>query len=185
MGKNLRNEKWQRTLFLVAMLSVIAIFVGIATACFPAPTVNAAGISYVAPTITPQPPGPTPTPPTPTPKPTPAPAKFSNVRISKTSIPKGRNAEVSGAVINCRTPVTIRATLKKYYNSYTPYTVATYRCGTNPDAGGKVALQFTPIFNIHGGQMNLATMPTGHYYLVIEATVNGQTISTPLDFYIV
>jgi len=38
MGKNLRNEKWQRKLYLITMLCIVAIFAGIAAASLPGTT---------------------------------------------------------------------------------------------------------------------------------------------------
>ena len=206
MGKNLRNEKWQRKLYLITMLCIVAIFAGIAAASLPAPKVNAVTTTN-APVVTPvpAPPGPTPprptepprptatptlphkptvAPPSPTATPTPTPTptlKFVNVYISPSSFPQGSSGSVYGYIANVRTSVNLKVTLKKYYNSYSPYTVDTYVDRLYPNTLHNASLTRSSIFT---SKLNLASRPSGHYLLVIEASENGKTISTSLHFYI-
>ena len=104
---------------------------------------------------------------------------FQNVGISS-SFPQGTNATVNGSVILVRSSVQLKVTLKKYYNSYSAYTVGTYS-QTIPYSGSSITLQNTSVIR---NSLNLKSRPAGHYQLVIEATENGKTISTTLNFYI-
>lgn len=204
MGKNCRNEKWQRKLYLITMLCIVAIFAGIAAASLPAPKVNAVTTTN-APVVTPvpAPPGPTPprptepprptatptlphkptvAPPSPTSTPTPTPTlKFVNVYISPSTFPQGSSGSVCGHIANVRTSVNLKVTLKKYYNSYSPYTVDTYVDRLYPNSVHNASLTRSSIFT---SKLNLASRPAGHYLLVIEASESGKTISTSLHIYI-
>lgn len=202
MGKKLRNEKWQRKLYLITILCIVAIFAGIAAASLPAPKVNAVTTTN-APVVTPvpAPPGPTPprptepprptatptpphkptvAPPSPTPTPTPT-LKFVNVYLSPSTFQQGSSASIRGYIANVRTSVNLTVTLKKYYNSYSPYTVNTYVDRLYPNTDHNASLSSSSIFT---SRLNLASRPAGHYLLVIEATESGKTISTSIHFYI-
>ena len=188
MGYKTRKEKWQRALFLVAMLSVIAIFTGVAGACLPAPKVNAA-VSYATPKPYPVPtPSPSPTPKgTPTPTPTvpagpelPRPV-FKGVYMGQTSFPQGTNVGVYGRVINIFSSVSLRISLKRYYNSSNAYTVQSWTDTMGANSSGVVYLQNSSVIKY---SLNLASRPAGNYVLEIVARdrTTGQE-STPMRLY--
>lgn len=174
MGYKSKREKWQRALFLIAIVSVIAIFTGVAGVCLPAPQVNAAS-SYNSPRPCPVPtPSPTPTPkgtPTPTPTIMPAPElpkpEFKDVYIGKTSFPQGTNVGVYGRVTRIYSSVKLQITLKRYYNSANAYTVQSWTDTMGANSSGVVYLQNSSIFKY---SLNLASRPAGNYVLEIKAT---------------
>ena len=187
MGYKSRKEKWQRVLFLVAMLSVIAIFTGVAGACLPAPQVNAA--AAYAPVITPQPPHPTPSP-KPTKDPTPTPTvpagpqlpspEFRDVYIARTSFPQGANVGVYGRVINIYSSVSLQISLKRYYNSYNAYTIQSWNDTMGANSSGVVYLQNSSVIRY---SLNLASRPAGNYVLEIKATDRTTGLSSTKCLY--
>ena len=100
--------------------------------------------------------------------------EFDGVKLYNTTIPQGYSTSVYGFVIQARSTVTVKATVKKYYNSYSAYSIASYTTTSNPTSG--IASFVIPL--------NLQSQSTGHYQVLVEATEYGRTISKTLDFYI-
>lgn len=105
---------------------------------------------------------------------------FSDVKISPASFPQGTNAKVTGEIGMAHSSVKLTVTLKKYYNSYSAYTVQTFT-ETRYPVLMTVKLEDTNIFK---SQLNLQSRSAGHYVLEIQAKEYGRTISTSLSFYI-
>lgn len=100
--------------------------------------------------------------------------EFDSVKLYSNTIPQGYSTSVYGFVIQARSTVTIKATVKKYYNSYSAYSIASYTTTSNPTSG--IASFVIPL--------NLQSQSAGHYQVVVEATEYARTISKTLDFYI-
>ena len=158
------SRKFKRFLSVVSALAVVmCIFSGFATA----KPVNAAALSK---------PGPV----GPTVPFNPSFITFSNVAITPSSFPQGTDAKVTGQIAMARSSVHITVTLKKYYNSYSAYTVATFTDTMYPSFLS-INLADSAIFK---SQLNLKSRSTGHYLLEIQAQEYGRTINTTLSFYI-
>ena len=106
--------------------------------------------------------------------------EFDGVKLYNTTIPQGYSTSVYGFVIQARSTVTVKATVKKYYNSYSAYTVQTFTETRYPVLMTD-KLEDTNIFK---SQLNLQSRSAGHYVLEIQAKEYGRTISTSLSFYI-
>ena len=100
--------------------------------------------------------------------------EFDGVKLYSTTIPQGYSTSVYGFVIQARSTVTVKATVKKYYNSYSAYSIASYTTTSNPTNG--IASFVIPL--------NLQSQSAGHYQVLVEATEYGRTIPKTLDFYI-
>ncbi|MBR5417730.1 MAG: hypothetical protein IK109_06845 [Clostridiales bacterium] len=100
--------------------------------------------------------------------------EFDGVKLYNTTIPQGGSTSVYGFVVMARSTVTIKATVKKYYNSYSAYSIASYTTTSNPTSG--IASFVIPL--------NLQSQSKGHYQVVVEAKEYGKTISKTLEFYI-
>lgn len=107
--------------------------------------------------------------------------QFASVGLAPTSFPQGSDSTILGRVKNVQYSVNLKVTLKKYYNSYSAYTVGTYTDTRTPDSYGNVYLSDSSIFR---SQLNMKSLSTGHYVLVIEASEGIRTISTTLNFYV-
>ena len=113
-------------------------------------------------------------PPVPIDLPLPSFIEFDGVKLYSTTIPQGGSTSVYGFVIMARSTVKIKATVKKYYNSYSAYSIASYTTTSNPTSG--IASFVIPL--------NLQSQSKGHYQVLVEATEYGRTIPKTLDLYI-
>jgi len=109
--------------------------------------------------------------------------EFSSVGLTQTSIPQGGSSSIYGRVKKVQCSVNLTVTLKKYYNSYSPYTVATYTDTRSPNSEGNVFLSDSKIFK---SDLKFSTLSKGHYVLVIQAQESPlvPAISKTIDFYI-
>ena len=105
--------------------------------------------------------------------------EFSPIGLSMSTFPQGTNSVVYGRVMKVQRSVELTVTLKRYYNSYSPYAVATFKETRTPNSDGNVFLYDTTIFK---SKLNLASRPAGHYVIEVKAKEGFKTIVKNIDF---